>query len=69
MKWSLDLGIAVALTVLVWVAFHATFPSEPLSAMETAFVLAVLYGAVKLARWAWRRWGADLLTAVKAGRK
>ena len=69
MKWSLDLGIAVALTVLVWAAFYATFPSEPFSAMETVFVLVVLYGAVKLTRWAWQRWGATLRSAVKAVRK
>lgn len=69
MKWSLDLGIAVALTVLVWAAFYFTFPSEPFSAMETVFVLVVLYGVVKLTRWAWQRWGAMLRSAVKAVRK
>lgn len=69
MKWSLDLGIAVALTVIVWTAFYFTFPSEPFAALETAFLLAVLFGLVKLARWVWRRWGAALTMALKAGRK
>lgn len=55
MKWSLSLAIAVILTVMVWTAFYLTFPSEPLSAMETVFVLAVFYGLTWLGRWAWRR--------------
>jgi hypothetical protein len=37
--------------------------------METVFVLVVLYGVVKLTRWAWQRWGAMLRSAVKAVRK
>ena len=56
MKWSLDLVIAVALTVLVWASFYFTFPSEPLSAMETVFVLAVIVGVTKLVRLGWQRW-------------
>jgi hypothetical protein len=65
MKWSLDLGIAVGLTVLVWTAFYLAFPSEPFSAAETAFVLAVLYGLVKLCRWAWTRWGVKPKAGVE----
>ena len=60
MKWSLDLGIAVGLTVVVWSVFYFTFPSEPFSAMETVFVLVVLFGLTKLGHWAWNRWGATL---------
>jgi hypothetical protein len=56
MTWSLELGIAVALTVVVWSAFTLVFPSDPLGAGETVFVLAVFYGMVKLLRWAWGRW-------------
>ncbi len=63
MKWSLDLGIAVVLTVLIWTGFYFIFPSEPLTAIETVFVLAVTYGLVKLLRLAWKRWGS----AIKAG--
>ena len=48
MKWSLDLGIAAALTVLVWAAFYFTFPDAPLGVAETVFVLAVFYGLIKL---------------------
>ncbi|WP_282606321.1 hypothetical protein [Pelagibius sp. Alg239-R121] len=48
MKWSIDLAVAVALTVFVWTAFYLTFPNEPLGAGETVFVLAVFYGLVKL---------------------
>ncbi|WP_340117478.1 hypothetical protein [Pelagibius sp. 7325] len=61
MKWSQDLGIAVALTVVVWSAFYFTFPSEPFSAMETIFVLVVLFGLTKFGHWAWNRWGAALM--------
>ncbi len=56
-KWSVDLGIAVALTVLVWTGFYLTFPSEALTLTETVFVLVVLYGLTKLVRLAWKRWG------------
>lgn len=62
MKWSLDLAIAVALTVLVWAGFYFTFPNEPLSAMETTFILALLYGLTKLGHWAWNRWGVALMS-------
>ena len=65
MKWSLDLGIALALTVLMWTGFYLTFPSEPLSVAETIVVLTVIYGLVKLLRLAWKRWGP----AMKAGPK
>ena len=65
MKWSLDLTIAVVLTVLIWTGFYFAFPSEPFSALETVFVLAVIYGLVKLAHLAWNRWGP----AAKAGGK
>jgi len=68
-KWSLDLGIAVGLTVLVWTGFYLTFPSEPLTALETVFVLTVLFGITKLARWAWIRWGPALLAAARAALK
>ena len=65
MKWSLDIVIAVVLTVLVWTGFYAAFPSEPLSAMETVFVLAVIYGLVKLSRLIWKRWGPILKSGQK----
>ena len=65
MKWSLDIAIAVVLTVLIWTGFYVTFPSEPLGATETVFVLAVIYGLVKLARLIWKRLGP----ALKAGPK
>lgn len=58
MKWSLDLAIAVALTVVVWAGFYFTFPNEPFSATETVFILVVLYGLTKLGHLAWNRWGA-----------
>lgn len=58
MKWSLELGIAVGLTVVVWAAFYFAFPGAPFSVAETAFVLVVFYGLVKLARWTWSRWSA-----------
>jgi hypothetical protein len=64
-KWSLDLAIAVALTVVVWTVLYQTFPSEPLSAMETVFVLAVLYGLTKLGRLAWKRWGPAVKGKLK----
>ncbi len=50
MKWSLDLGVSVALTVIVWSGFYFTFPNEPLGAAETVFVLVVFYALVKLVR-------------------
>ncbi len=59
-KWSVDLGIAVALTVLVWTGFYLTFPSEALTLTETVFVLAVFFGLTKLVRLAWKRWGSSL---------
>lgn len=65
MKWSVDLAVAVALTVLVWAGFYVTFPSRPLSATETVFVLVVLYVLTKLGHLAWQRWGP----AAKAGPK
>ena len=65
MKWSLDIVIAVVLTVLIWTGFYFTFPSEPLKAAETVFILAVIYGLVKILRLAWKRWGP----ALKAGPK
>lgn len=65
MKWSLDIVIAVVLTVLVWTGLYLTFPSEPLTAMETVFVLAVLYGLAKLARLTWKRWGPSLKAGTK----
>jgi hypothetical protein len=65
-KWSLDLGIAVGLTVLVWTGFYVTFPSDPFSAMETVFVLVVLFGLTKLVHWAWKRWGPSARSG-KAG--
>lgn len=59
MKWSLDLGISVALTVIVWSAFYFTFPNEPLGAAETVFVLAVFFGLVKLYRLAKKYLGSS----------
>ena len=69
MKWSLDIGIAAGLTVLVWFAFYLTFPSDPLGAAETAFVLAVFYALVKLCRWAWARRSIRPGAGTEAGRK
>lgn len=65
MRWSVDLGIAVVLTVLVWTGLHQTFPSEPLTATETVFVLAVLYGVTRLLRLAWKRWGPAVKGRLK----
>jgi hypothetical protein len=65
-KWSLDLAIAVALTVVVWAGFYFAFPNEPFSAMETVFILVVLYVLTKLGHWAWNRWGAALLSGKSA---
>ena len=59
MKWSLDLGISVALTVVVWSAFYFIFPSEPLGGAETVFVLAVFYGLLKLVRLAKKHLGSS----------
>ena len=59
MKWSLDLAVAAGLAVAVWSGFYVLFPSDPLTAGETLFVVVVLYGLTKAAFWAWRRWGAD----------
>ena len=59
MKWSLDLGIAVALTVIVWSALYFTFPNEPLGLAETVFILAVFYGLVKLAQLAKKHLGSN----------
>lgn len=59
MKWSLDLAVAVGLTVAVWFGFYLAFPSEPFGAGETAFVLAVCYALVKAARWLWSRRGGQ----------
>lgn len=55
MKWSLDLAIAVALTVIVWSALYFAFPNDPLELAETVFVLAVFYGLVKLVQMAKKR--------------
>lgn len=59
MKWSLDLGIAVALTVIVWAALYFTFPNEPLGLTETVFILAVFYGLLKLFQMAKKHFGSS----------
>lgn len=58
-KWSLDLGIAVALTVLVWAALYFTFPDAPLGVAETVFILAVFYGLIKLIHLARKHLGSS----------
>lgn len=51
MKWTLELGVAAAITAAVWTLFRALFPGEPLTLGETVFVLAAVYGTVKGLRW------------------
>ena len=55
MKWTLELGVAAAVTAAIWLLFRALFPGEPLTLGETVFVLAVVFGTVKGMRWLYTR--------------